>query len=71
MRLHVTLREGFDEDTIQRIVSVGNLENVDLGRARRFGIVSGDGGTGAISRLKALSEVLAVEADGVKRALHS
>jgi len=67
VRFHITLREETADDaTIAKLIAFGNLQHVDLTRARRFGIISANGDSTMLEALRARPEVFSVEVDGQK-----
>jgi hypothetical protein len=69
MRVHVTLKTPHTEADIATVVREGGLVDVNMPRARKYGVVSGKLTDAArVVRLRSLPCVEAVEADGKKGA---
>ncbi|MBL8693719.1 MAG: hypothetical protein JNJ88_06430 [Planctomycetes bacterium] len=76
IRVHVTLQESIANDPDQRqrarqlIVELHGMQNANLKRLERFGILSGDVEPSAVQKIRTLKEVAAVEIDGQKQDIH-
>lgn len=69
MRIHVTLKAPHTEADIAVIIREGGLTDVNMSRARKYGVVSGKlTDATRVVRLRSLPCVEAVEADGKKGA---
>jgi hypothetical protein len=65
-KVHVTVREDLvgDEGVVERVVSVGQLQDVNLSRAAMFGVITGIvRDNRSIVALQQMPEVEAVEID--------
>jgi hypothetical protein len=65
-KVHVTVREDLvgDEGVVERVVSVGQLQDVNLSRATMFGVITGIvRDNRSIVALQQMPEVEAVEID--------
>jgi hypothetical protein len=75
VKVHITLRadvcanSAAKERAKDRIIELGQLENINERRFSRYGVLSGEVSPERLAAIESLSEVASVELDGVKKAL--